>query len=209
MADRHAPELNVTTESIPEGEIVSPAGDVDLSGSPVLRNELRKVQQKRPKRIIVELSQVGYMDSTGLATLVEAMQQGRKFGTRIVLCALSDRVRSINWRATARRGSLVVNERHPERNADVVIFLDSLAEARAAAEGTLEQAVRTAATLATRFLERRDRVGDDVYVPAVRGKVLRERRGASRAGERLGREEVGDEQEPLPPRFRHAADDTV
>jgi uncharacterized protein (DUF58 family) len=70
-----------------------------------------------------------------------------------------DRVRSINWRATARRGSLVVNERHPERNADVVIFLDSLAEARAAAQGTLEQAVRTAATLATRFLERRDRVG--------------------------------------------------
>jgi uncharacterized protein (DUF58 family) len=70
-----------------------------------------------------------------------------------------DRVRSVNWRATARRGSLVVNERHPERNADVVIFLDSFAEARAADEGTLEHAVRAAATLATRFLERRDRVG--------------------------------------------------
>jgi anti-sigma B factor antagonist len=95
MADRHAPELSVTSESIPEGEVVTPAGDVDLSGSPVLRNELRRVQQKRPKRIIVELSRVGYMDSTGLATLVEAMQQGRKFGTRIVLCALTDRVRSI------------------------------------------------------------------------------------------------------------------
>jgi uncharacterized protein (DUF58 family) len=70
-----------------------------------------------------------------------------------------DLVRSINWRATARRDSLVVNERHPERNADVVIFLDSLAEARAAGEGTLERAVRTASTLAGRFLERRDRVG--------------------------------------------------
>ncbi len=70
-----------------------------------------------------------------------------------------DLVRSVNWRATARRGTLVVNERHPERNADVVIFLDSLAEARASAQGTLEHAVRTAATLATRFLERRDRVG--------------------------------------------------
>ena len=70
-----------------------------------------------------------------------------------------DRVRSINWRATARRGALVVNERHPERNADVVIFLDSFAEARTSGEGTLEQAVRTAATLAGRFLERRDRVG--------------------------------------------------
>jgi uncharacterized protein (DUF58 family) len=70
-----------------------------------------------------------------------------------------DRVRSVNWRATARRGSMVVNERHPERNADVVIFLDSFAEARAADEGTFEHAVRAAATLATRFLERRDRVG--------------------------------------------------
>ena len=70
-----------------------------------------------------------------------------------------DRVRSVNWRATARRGTLVVNERHPERNADVVIFLDSFAEARAADEGTFEHAVRAAATLASRFLERRDRVG--------------------------------------------------
>jgi uncharacterized protein (DUF58 family) len=70
-----------------------------------------------------------------------------------------DRVRSVNWRATARRDTLVVNERHPERNADVVIFLDSFAEARASDEGTFEHAVRVAATLITGFLERRDRVG--------------------------------------------------
>ena len=70
-----------------------------------------------------------------------------------------DLVRSVNWRATARRSTLVVNERHPERNADVVIFLDSFAEARQSEEGTLELAVRAAATLASRFLERRDRVG--------------------------------------------------
>ena len=70
-----------------------------------------------------------------------------------------DHFRTVNWRATARRGTLVVNERHPERNTDVVIFLDSFAEAREADEGTLEHAVRLAATLASRFLERRDRVG--------------------------------------------------
>ena len=46
-----------------------------------------------------------------------------------------DRVRSVNWRASARRGALVVNERHPERNADVVLFLDSFAEARRADDG--------------------------------------------------------------------------
>lgn len=72
-----------------------------------------------------------------------------------------DRLRSVNWRASARRGELIVNERHPDRNADVVLFLDSFAEARGDDEtdGTLERAVRAAATLAGRYLERRDRVG--------------------------------------------------
>jgi uncharacterized protein (DUF58 family) len=70
-----------------------------------------------------------------------------------------DRLRSINWRASARRNELVVNERHPERNTDVVIFLDSFAEARRADESTLDRAVRAAATLAALYLERRDRVG--------------------------------------------------
>ena len=45
--------------------------------------------------------------------------------------AAGDRVRSINWRASARRNVLVVNERHPERNADVILFLDTFADARA------------------------------------------------------------------------------
>ena len=73
--------------------------------------------------------------------------------------AAGDRVRSINWRASARRGELVVNERHPERNTDVILFLDSFAEARRLDEGTLDLAVRATATLAARYLDRRDRVG--------------------------------------------------
>ena len=70
-----------------------------------------------------------------------------------------DRVRSINWRASARRQGLVVNERHPERNTDVVLFLDSFADVRSGGRSVLEEAVRAAAALATRYLERRDRVG--------------------------------------------------
>ena len=70
-----------------------------------------------------------------------------------------DRVRSINWRASARRQGLVVNERHPERNADVVLFVDSFTDVRGAGGSVLEEAVRAAASLATRYLEHRDRVG--------------------------------------------------
>ncbi len=71
-----------------------------------------------------------------------------------------DRVRNVNWRATARRGELWVNQMHPERNADVVIFLDTFTEAaRYGAGGTLDHGVRAAAALAAQYLEHRDRVG--------------------------------------------------
>jgi uncharacterized protein (DUF58 family) len=70
-----------------------------------------------------------------------------------------DRIRRVNWRASARRGDLWVNERHAERNADVVIFLDSFAEARRSDGGTLEMAVRAAASLAHGYLREKDRVG--------------------------------------------------
>ena len=70
-----------------------------------------------------------------------------------------DRVRRVNWKATARRGELVVNEEHPERNTAAVILLDSFSEARLGAAGTLDQAVRATAALASAYLRRRDQVG--------------------------------------------------
>jgi uncharacterized protein (DUF58 family) len=70
-----------------------------------------------------------------------------------------DRVRRINWRATARRGEAWVNEMHPERNADVVLFLDTFAEARRDDLGTLDLSVRAAAALAALYLREKDRVG--------------------------------------------------
>lgn len=72
--------------------------------------------------------------------------------------AAGDRVRQVNWRATARRGELYVTERHPEHASDVVLLLDTFAEARDAASGTLDGAVRAAASLARGHLARRDRV---------------------------------------------------
>jgi uncharacterized protein (DUF58 family) len=70
-----------------------------------------------------------------------------------------DRPRSINWRATARRGALMVNQRHPERATDVVLFLDSFLDVRGPTGSTLDQAVGAAASLAAAYLRQRDRVG--------------------------------------------------
>jgi anti-sigma B factor antagonist len=87
----------IRVEVVREGDtvVVSPEGDVDLSRSPTLRNALREAQGPKPRRVIVDLSLVEYMDSSGVATLVEAFQIARRNGSRMVLCGLTDRVRSI------------------------------------------------------------------------------------------------------------------
>ena len=74
-----------------------------------------------------------------------------------------DQLRRVNWRATARSGELWVNDLHPERNTDVVLFLDTFVEARREDSGTLDLTVRAAATLAERYLAHRDRVGLVVF----------------------------------------------
>ena len=70
-----------------------------------------------------------------------------------------DRPRRINWRLSTRTGRLHINEMHPERNTDVVIFLDLHRDVRSGGQSTLDYAVRAAASLAEHYLSRRDRVG--------------------------------------------------
>jgi len=70
-----------------------------------------------------------------------------------------DRVRHINWRASLRVGRLHVTQYHQERNADVVLLLDTYAAAGGRAGTTLDATVRAAAALAESYLSRRDRVG--------------------------------------------------
>jgi uncharacterized protein (DUF58 family) len=70
-----------------------------------------------------------------------------------------ERVRRINWRASGRRGQLLVSDRLPERSSEVVLFLDSLTEAASDQESTLSHAVRAVASLVGEYLRQRDRVG--------------------------------------------------
>jgi len=70
-----------------------------------------------------------------------------------------DRVRHVNWRASLRFRQLFVTQYHQERNADVVLMLDTLTEAGAAPSTTLDASIRAAAALVTGYLARKDRVG--------------------------------------------------
>lgn len=72
---------------------------------------------------------------------------------------VGDRARTINWRVTARRGEPWVTERHPERSADVVLFVDRLHWVGEEADTTVQLAVRAALSLADSHVGAQDRVG--------------------------------------------------
>ncbi len=90
-----AEELEIHTEDLQDGVILRPVGEIDLSCAAMLRQQLGRIQDGRPARLVVDLSAVPYMDSSGVATLVEAMQIARRTGSKLVLAALQDKVRSI------------------------------------------------------------------------------------------------------------------
>jgi uncharacterized protein (DUF58 family) len=73
--------------------------------------------------------------------------------------APGDQTRRINWRATARRDSLVVNQFAAERNADVVLVMDVLSESGTPGRSVLDMSARAAAALARHFLREKNRVG--------------------------------------------------
>jgi len=71
-----------------EGTRVIPEGDIDMHSSGEFRAILRNVVDEKPAQIIVDLSRVPFMDSSGIATMVESLKLSRKSGggLRIVNC---------------------------------------------------------------------------------------------------------------------------
>ncbi len=87
--------LEIAVETSGETTIVTPKGEVDMARSPLLRKSIADVMKAKPKRVVLDLSGVPYMDSSGLATMVEALQNSRKNQIPLLLCSLTPRVRSI------------------------------------------------------------------------------------------------------------------
>ncbi len=69
--------------------VVSIEGDVDLQSSPEVRKVLLEAVARKTS-VVVDMSGIGYIDSSGVASLVEALQTARKGGTDFSLAALSD-----------------------------------------------------------------------------------------------------------------------
>ena len=71
------------------------AGEIDLHQAPQVKAQVDPIIEKKPTRFTVDLSKVDYMDSSGLALLIEAMQRVQSYGGKFAVFGLTDSVRTI------------------------------------------------------------------------------------------------------------------
>ena len=78
-------------ESIEEGvDVFALEGEIDLHYAPVLRTLLQSKLKARSPALILNLTKVAYIDSTGLATIIEYFRDAAKHGGILCLTGLND-----------------------------------------------------------------------------------------------------------------------
>ena len=75
--------------------ITAISGEVDLYSSPDVRKKLIEITSKKIQFVIIDLSNVSYMDSSGVATLVEGLQIVEKYKGKLLLFGLNSMVREV------------------------------------------------------------------------------------------------------------------
>ncbi|MFA5863650.1 MAG: STAS domain-containing protein [Phycisphaerae bacterium] len=93
MTNETGPVQNIDLQT--DQAVIKLLNDIDLYRSPDVRVVLLELTTQKVPVIGVDLTGVPYMDSSGLATLVEALQRVKKYNGKLVLFGLQHRVRSI------------------------------------------------------------------------------------------------------------------
>src|SRR5438128_12512670 len=70
-------------------------GEIDLHVSPAVTESLNAMTEKKPERVVIDLSCATYIDSAGLAALILAMQKVEAYGGKFFLTGLHETMRSI------------------------------------------------------------------------------------------------------------------
>lgn len=82
------------TQTVPSN-VLPLEGEIDLHVSPVVSSSLKAMTANKPKKLVVDLARVSYIDSSGLAVLIEAMQTVAGYGGKFALAGLQESVRPI------------------------------------------------------------------------------------------------------------------
>jgi len=97
MASAPAPsssELTLSIEKNPEGATVHCTGKITSSSSPQLLDEVRPLIPGS-KRVVLDLAQVNYLDSSGLGAVVRLWMTGKKAGCELKVSNLTPRIKDL------------------------------------------------------------------------------------------------------------------
>jgi anti-sigma B factor antagonist len=100
----------IESETFDGAILIRLSGEVDLSWSQQVRRAVLAALESN-SIVGVELSQVSYIDSSGIAALVEGFQTARARGSRFALVSVSDAVRAVLELARLDRVFLIVADR--------------------------------------------------------------------------------------------------
>ncbi|MBF0458742.1 MAG: STAS domain-containing protein [Nitrospirae bacterium] len=75
--------------------VVSIAGEIDMYSSPALRDMLLTLVKKNTATVIVNLKEVRYIDSSGIATFVEALKKMLAYKGKLKMAQVPDRLMEI------------------------------------------------------------------------------------------------------------------
>jgi anti-sigma B factor antagonist len=75
--------------------ILALEGEIDLHRSPQVKETIEPLIAQKIPRILVDFSAVTYVDSSGLATMIEALQRIQSYGGKLAMFGLRDSVRAI------------------------------------------------------------------------------------------------------------------
>ncbi len=76
-------------------KILAPSGDIDMDTSPELRKQLLLLIRQRAPVIMVDLENVTYIDSSGIATFVEGLKDMMSYGGRLKFFGIPIRVKEV------------------------------------------------------------------------------------------------------------------
>lgn len=75
--------------------IIDLEGEIDLYKSPEVRSEISRVIAKKNKSVAINFQKVTYIDSSGLATMIDAFQKMKAYGGTMALVSMTKPVRSV------------------------------------------------------------------------------------------------------------------
>ena len=88
--------MQIAIRKLDQITIVDVSGDIDLSTSPELRKVLlREMRELKVPRVVINLTSVRYVDSSGVASLLEGLKASRDLKSRFIMYGLNTKVTQV------------------------------------------------------------------------------------------------------------------